>query len=203
MKTKHALTLIAILLPLAARAEIGAWQKDYDALLKKYVSGGGVRYSAWKGSAADMATLDKVVAAIGSENPSGLSRNDKLAFYINAYNAWIIHLVLEKYPIKSVRDYAPLFGIFTCPAQYTQCVATATNGIPAQVAAAISDARDCRTQAVTCRANATTAAASAASVTGQPHGPPTNILNPDWREFICGMSQPKADSSLRRSPCDS
>ena len=111
MKTK--LILLALLLPFAARAEVGAWQKDYDVLLKKYVSGSGVRYSAWKASAADMAALDKVVAEIGSENPSGLGRNDKLAFYINAYNAWIIHLVLEKYPIKSVRDYAALFGIFT------------------------------------------------------------------------------------------
>ena len=111
MKTK--LILLALLLPFAARAEVGAWQKDYDVLLKKYVSGSGVRYSAWKANAADMASLDKVVAAIGSENPSALGRNDKLAFYINAYNAWIIHLVLEKYPIKSVRDYAALFGIFT------------------------------------------------------------------------------------------
>ena len=113
MKTKLILALLIVLLPLATRAETGAWQKDFDALLKKYVSGGGVRYSAWKASAADMAALDKVVAVIGSENPSGLGRNDKLAFYINAYNAWMIHLVLEKYPIKSVRDYASLFGIFT------------------------------------------------------------------------------------------
>lgn len=113
MKTKFALALLAILLPLAARAEVGAWQKDYDALLKKYVSGSGVRYAAWKASAADMAALAKVVAAIGAENPSSLGRNDKLAFYINAYNAWMIHLVLEKYPLKSVRDYAALFGIFT------------------------------------------------------------------------------------------
>ncbi len=111
MKTK--LLILALLVPFAARAEVGAWQKDYDALLKKYVSGGGVRYAAWKASAPDMAALDKVVAAIGAENPSALGRNDKLAFYINAYNAWIIHLVLEKYPIKSVRDYAALFGIFT------------------------------------------------------------------------------------------
>ncbi|MEO7319001.1 MAG: DUF547 domain-containing protein, partial [Chthoniobacteraceae bacterium] len=111
MKTK--LVLLALFLPFAARAEVGAWQKDYDVLLKKYVSGSGVRYSAWKASAADVAALGKVVEAIGAENPSGLGRNDKLAFYINAYNAWMIHLVLEKYPIKSVREYAALFGIFT------------------------------------------------------------------------------------------
>ena len=113
MKTQLALLLTVLLLPLTLRAEIGAWQKDYDALLKKYVSGGGVRYAAWKASADDVAALDKVCAAIGSENPSGLARNDKLAFYYNAYNAWIIDLVLQKYPIKSVKDYAVFFGIFT------------------------------------------------------------------------------------------
>ncbi len=113
MKTKLALALIAALLPFTSHAEVGAWQKDFDPLLKKYVSGNGVRYAAWKASADDFAALEKIVAAIGAENPSGLSRNDKLAFYINAYNAWMIHLVLQKYPIKSVRDYAALFGIFT------------------------------------------------------------------------------------------
>ena len=113
MKTKLALLLAALLLPLTLHAEVGGWQKDYDALLKKYVSGGGVRYAAWKANAADVAAIDKVVAAIGAEDPSGLPRNVKLAFYINAYNAWIIDLMLKKHPGKGVRDYAPLFGIFT------------------------------------------------------------------------------------------
>ena len=111
MKAKL-LVLSLLFAPLFANAEGGAWQKDFDALLKKYVSGGGVRYAAWKANAEDMAALDKVVTAIGAESPSG-GRNDKLAFYINAYNAWIIDQVLEKYPVKSVKDLAPLFGVFT------------------------------------------------------------------------------------------
>ena len=108
MKTK--LLLLAFILPLASRAEVGAWQKDYDALLKKYVSGGGVRYSAWKSNAADVAALGKITAAIGAENPSSFSRGEKLAFYINAYNAWILSEVLQKYPTKSIKD--PLFTFF-------------------------------------------------------------------------------------------
>jgi Protein of unknown function, DUF547 len=113
MKTKFVVALILALFPLAGHAEVGAWQKNYDALLKKYVAGGNVRYAAWKANAADVAALDRIVESIGAENPSDLSRNDKLAFYINAYNAWVIHLVLEKYPLKSVSDWAPLDGIFT------------------------------------------------------------------------------------------
>src|SRR5262249_30134106 len=45
----------------------------------------------------------------------------------------------------------PFFGLFTCPGQYTQCLVTASNGIPAQVQSAVSDARMCREQAVDCR----------------------------------------------------
>ena len=103
---------LSLLLPILAHAESGAWQKDFDALLQKYVSNGGVRYAAWKSNGADVAALNKVVAAIATDGPSG-GRYDKLAFYINAYNAWIIHEVLEKYPIKSVKDLAPLYGVFT------------------------------------------------------------------------------------------
>ena len=107
MKTKLALALLAVLLPTAAHA----WQKDYDALLKKYVVSGGVRYAAWKASAADMAALDKVIAAVATENPASYSRNDKIAFYLNAYNATILGEALKKYPTKSVKD--TLFTFFT------------------------------------------------------------------------------------------
>jgi hypothetical protein len=44
----------------------------------------------------------------------------------------------------------PLFGLFTCPAQYTQCVASAENGIPAEVASAVGAAAECTEAAVDC-----------------------------------------------------
>src|SRR5438270_3966790 len=87
------------------------WTDTYDRLLKKYVSGGGVKYAAWKTSAGDLKDLQTVVDGIGSANASSMSRNDQLAFYINAYNAWILHEALEKYPTKSVKD--ALFTFFT------------------------------------------------------------------------------------------
>lgn len=113
MQSNLALLLILWLLPLAGASAAGGWQQEYDALLAKYVVDGGVRYAAWKANAQDMAALDRVVAAIGRESPDRLSRNEQLAFYINAYNAWTIRLVLDKYPIKSVWEHSPLAGIFT------------------------------------------------------------------------------------------
>lgn len=87
------------------------WSGSYGRLLAKYVTPGGVRYAAWKSNAADMQTLENVVGSIGAATVSGISRQEQLAFYINAYNAWILHEALGKYPTASVKD--ALFSFFT------------------------------------------------------------------------------------------
>jgi len=107
--------ILVILLLMLASASVGradAWNKTYTGLLAKYVTPQGVRYAAWHDDAADRAELAIVVAAIAKEKPEG-SRDEKLAFYVNAYNANILNQVLENYPIKSVRDIAALYGVFT------------------------------------------------------------------------------------------
>jgi hypothetical protein len=110
MKTEFVVAVVFALSTLAVGTEASDWQREYDTLLKKYVVDGGVRYAAWKADGADLAALRKVVAAIGATNTSALDRNDQIAFYINAYNAWILHEALDKYPTKSVKD--PLFIFF-------------------------------------------------------------------------------------------
>ena len=103
------------MLLIVASASIGradAWNESYTRLLAKYVTPHGVKYAAWKANAADLAALGKIVDDIAHETPSG-GKDEKLAFYFNAYNANILNGVLEKYPTKSVRDIAPLFGFFT------------------------------------------------------------------------------------------
>jgi hypothetical protein len=51
----------------------------------------------------------------------------------------------------------PLFGLFTCPAQYAKCALTASNGLPAQINQAVSDAAACNTADLECTNAATTA----------------------------------------------
>ena len=70
-----------------------------------------MKYAAWKNNAADMQAIQQVVDGIASEKVSGLSKKEQLAFYLNAYNAWILHEALGKYPTKSVKDL--LFTFFT------------------------------------------------------------------------------------------
>ena len=95
----------------SAAAQSSGWVSDYGRLLDKYATSNGVKYSAWKGNAADMQALQGVVDQIAAQNVSSLGQKEQLAFYLNAYNAWILHQALEKYPTKSVKD--ALFTFFT------------------------------------------------------------------------------------------
>ncbi len=97
---------------LLARADHSPrWIDTYGMLLGKYVTESGVKYAAWKGNADDMHTVQQVVDGIARERVSGLSKKEQLAFYLNAYNAWILHEALGKYPTNSVKDL--LFTFFT------------------------------------------------------------------------------------------
>jgi len=95
----------------AANSQAQNWMESYNRLLGKYATSGGVKYAAWKGNAADMQALQAVVDGIAKESVSGLDKRQQLAFYVNAYNAWILHEALAKYPTASVKD--TFFSFFT------------------------------------------------------------------------------------------
>jgi hypothetical protein len=95
----------------AATARAESWTDSYNRLLGKYVTAGGVKYAEWKANAGDMLAIQAVVDGIAKENVSAMEKKQQLAFYVNAYNAWILHEALGKYPAKSVKD--ALFTFFT------------------------------------------------------------------------------------------
>lgn len=94
---KTTLILLAAL-TLVARAADPGWTDAYDALLKKHVTSTGVTYQAWHANASDKQALAQVITAIGKEDVSNKSREEKLAFYLNAYNAHILDQILKEYP---------------------------------------------------------------------------------------------------------
>lgn len=74
----------------------------YTSLLKKYVHQGNVDYRGFK---MEESKLDQYLKVLENIDPKSHSRNEQFAFYINAYNAWTIKLILSGYPgIKSVKD---------------------------------------------------------------------------------------------------
>jgi hypothetical protein len=81
-----------------------------DKLLKQYVTPeGGVRYAEWKKDEAALKALDAYVAKVSQADASKLGDKQRLAFYINAYNANTLKAVLDRYPIKSVMDVKGFF----------------------------------------------------------------------------------------------
>jgi hypothetical protein len=113
MKTSRLLFCFMISLAAATTAfgQKSDWIASYNTLLGKYVTSGGVKYAEWKGNAADMQAIQAVVDGIAKENVSAMGKPQQLAFYLNAYNAWILHEALGKYPTKSVKD--TFFSFFT------------------------------------------------------------------------------------------
>jgi hypothetical protein len=82
----------------------------YVELLEKYVQNGSVDYRGFKD---EEVKLDQYLKFLEVTDTKKLSRDEQFAFYINAYNAWTIKLILTGYPgIKSIKD---LGGIFKCP----------------------------------------------------------------------------------------
>ena len=77
-----------------------SWETAYDGLLQKYVKGAGVNYAGWHKNVADRKALAEVTAAIASADLGGKSKDEKLAFYINAYNANILDKILDEYPTE-------------------------------------------------------------------------------------------------------
>lgn len=63
-----------------------------------------VRYAAWKASAADMAALDAWIAAAAAQRPSAMARAEAYAYWANLYNALTLKVVLDRYPVRSIRD---------------------------------------------------------------------------------------------------
>lgn len=75
----------------------------FDALLRAHVdSEGKVDYRAIKGK---IAVLDGYLGYLSQNVPKvSTSKNESLAFWINAYNANTIKLIVDNYPTKSIMD---------------------------------------------------------------------------------------------------
>ncbi|MFT6708403.1 MAG: hypothetical protein ACJATF_003264, partial [Flavobacteriales bacterium] len=75
----------------------------FDALLRKYVSNSGkVNY---KGIKADQSKLDAYLKTLAEKTiQSDWTKAEKMAYWINAYNAFTIKLIVDNYPVKSITD---------------------------------------------------------------------------------------------------
>jgi len=89
----------------------------WDQLLKKYVNEDGrVNYKGFK---KDEEKLKEYLSILSKSapDPASWSNDDRLAYWINAYNAFTIALILENYPVKSIKDIGsgPLITFVNSP----------------------------------------------------------------------------------------
>lgn len=75
----------------------------WDSLLQKHVSNEGqVNYKGFQG---DQTKFDTYLNLLSNTPPKEFwSRNETLAFWINVYNAYTVKLILNNYPIQSIKD---------------------------------------------------------------------------------------------------
>ncbi|GAA4346147.1 DUF547 domain-containing protein [Hymenobacter saemangeumensis] len=78
----------------------------FDRLLKKHVNAEGrVNYKGFK---AEQEEFNKYLSLLSKNPPAASwSKNEQMAYWINAYNAYTIRLILDHYPLKSIKDIGP------------------------------------------------------------------------------------------------
>lgn len=77
----------------------------FDALLGRYVKQGEVDYAGWKsGGSADLDRYLSSLASVSKSQYRSWNSRQKLAFWINTYNAATIDKVLEHHPISSIME---------------------------------------------------------------------------------------------------
>lgn len=90
-------------------AEFDRTHADYDAVLKRFVTGGRVDY---KGLKADSNALDRYLdstADVSEATFNAWPASEQLAFLINLYNAATLKLIFDHYPITSIKKIGNFF----------------------------------------------------------------------------------------------
>ncbi len=98
--------------PHAAKDTPPVSHASWNQLLQKHVAqNGAVDYT---GFIADKESLQQYLDLLSSNAPAGnWSQAEKLAYWINAYNAFTVKVIADNYPLESIRDLHTLPGIAT------------------------------------------------------------------------------------------
>lgn len=102
MLPRRAFLLLAALLlsapSHAAEPDYRLWQ---ELLARHYNPAKGMDYKALK---ADKPALDRLRNQMAAVDPASLSRTEQLAYWINLYNIGVVGVVVDNYPVESIRD---------------------------------------------------------------------------------------------------
>jgi hypothetical protein len=83
-----------------ARPAFDADYADYARLLTAHVKGSRVDYAALKGNRAALDAVVRAFADVSAAEEAGWPRAARIAFWINAYNAFTLQAIVDHYPIQ-------------------------------------------------------------------------------------------------------
>ena len=85
----------------------GTWSE----VLSDHVRGGSFDYRALKKDPGKLETYVQTLHAVTPDQIASWTKDQRFAFWINAYNAHTIQKVIENYPLDSIRDLNKMFGL--------------------------------------------------------------------------------------------
>jgi hypothetical protein len=104
MKTARVLAIVFFSTLAMSAAEFDRSFAKLQRALDKHVRDGRVNYSALKANPAELnAALDEMAAVTKAEF-DGWPQSQQIAFLINLHNASTLRLILDHYPLKSIKD---------------------------------------------------------------------------------------------------
>lgn len=90
---------------------------SWDRFLSDYVDAdhpSGINRVRYGGvTAEDHRALDEYVSSLEAISVSGLNREEQKAYWINLYNSLTVKVILDHYPVKSIRDIDISPGFFS------------------------------------------------------------------------------------------
>ena len=82
----------------------------FDRVLTLHVRDGAVNYAALKAAPGELKAYLAQLAAVTESAFKGWSAPDQLAYLINLYNAATLQIIIENYPLKSIRSIGLIPG---------------------------------------------------------------------------------------------
>lgn len=101
---------ICLLFAVSAQAQASNIHDNYNKVLKTYVKDGKVNYVALKQNRAQLDNYLENLAKVDKSTFNSWSKNKQLAYLINLYNADTLQLIIDHYPVKSIKDIGSIFN---------------------------------------------------------------------------------------------
>lgn len=93
----------------ATTAEFGQTHALFTSVLTNYVKDARVDFAALKAHPQDLTRYLDQVAAVSKAEFKKWSEPEQIAFLANAYNAYTLRLIIDHYPLKSIKDIGSFF----------------------------------------------------------------------------------------------